>query len=65
MAPVKRHAYKASLKLKAIKYTVTHGNRAAAREFNANVWRVQKRRKQEDALRQVKKKLSFRGHKAR
>ena len=36
MAPVKRHAYKASLKLKAIKYAVTLGNRAAARELNVN-----------------------------
>ena len=65
MAP-RRHAYEASLKLIAIEYAVTHGNRAAAREFNVNESMVRKWRKQEDALRQVKKnKLSFRGHKAR
>ena len=66
MAPAKRHAYKASLKLKAIEYAVAHGNRAAARHFNVNESMVRKWRKQEEALRQVKKnKLSFRGHKAR
>ena len=66
MAPVKRHAYEASFKLKAIEYAVKHGNRAAAREFNVNKSMVRKWRKQEDALRQVKmNKLSFRGHKAR
>ena len=36
MAPVKRHAYKASLKLTAIECVVMHENRAAAREFNVN-----------------------------
>jgi len=66
MAPKKRHAYEASLKLKAIEYAVAHGNRAGARHFNVNESMVRKWRKQEDALRQVKKnKLSFRGHKAR
>ena len=66
MAPAKRHAYEASLKLKAIEYAVAHGNRAAARHFNVNESMVRKWRKQEEALRQVKKnKLSFRGHKAR
>ena len=34
MAPVKRHAYKADFKLKAISHAVEHGNRAAVREFN-------------------------------
>ena len=66
MAPVKRHAYEAILKLKAIKYLVKHGNRAAVRKFNVNESMLRKRRKQEGALRQVKlNKLSFRGHKAR
>ena len=66
MANAKRHAYKASLKLKAIEYAVVHGNRAAAKHFNVNESMVRKWRKQEDALRQVKKnQLSFRGHKAR
>ena len=66
MVPAKRHAYEASLKLKAIEYAVAHGNRAAARQFNVKESMVRKWRKQEDALRQVKKnKLSFRGHKAR
>ena len=66
MAPVKRRAYEAGFKLKAISYALEHGNRAAAREYNVNESMVQKWRKQEDALRQVKKtKLSFRGHKAR
>ena len=36
MAPVKRNAYDANLKLKAINYTKEHGNRAAVREFNIN-----------------------------
>ena len=66
MAPVKRQTYEASLKLKAIDYAVKHGIRVAAREFNVNELIVQKWRKQEDPLRQVKmNKLSFRGHKAR
>lgn len=66
MAPVKRHAYDADFKLKAISYAVQHGNRAAAKEFNINESMVRKWRKQEDDLRQVKKtKKSFRGNKAR
>ena len=40
-------------------------NRAAAREFNVNESMVQKWRKQQDALCQVKTKQSFRGNKAR
>ena len=60
MAPAKRHAYEVCLKLKAIEYAVAHGNRAAARHFNVNESMVRKWRKQEDALRQVKKnKLGF------
>ena len=55
MAAAKRHAYEASLKLKAIEYAEAHGNRAAARHFNVNESMVRKWRKQEDALRQVKK----------
>lgn len=42
MAPVKRHAYEADFKFKAISHAVKHGNRAAAREFNINesmVWK--------------------------
>ncbi|XP_013880698.1 uncharacterized protein LOC106529748 [Austrofundulus limnaeus] len=66
MAPIKRHAYNAEFKLKAISHAVEHGNRAAAREFNINESMVRKWRKQEDELRQVKKtKQSFRGNKAR
>ena len=66
MAPVKRHAYEAAFKLKAIRHAVEHGNRAAVREFNVNESMVRKWRKQEGALCQVKKtKLSFRGLKAR
>lgn len=66
MAPIKRHAYEADFKLKAINHAVEHGNRAAAREFNINESMVRKWRQQEDALRQVKKtKRSFRGSKAR
>ena len=66
MAPLKRHAYDAEFKLKAISHAVEHGNRAAAREFNINESMVQKWRKQEEDLRQVKKtKKSLRGHKAR
>ena len=66
MAPLKRHAYDADFKLKAVAHAVEHGNRAAAREFNINESMVQKWRKQADELRQVKKtKKSFRGNKAR
>lgn len=66
MAPVKRHAYDADFKLKAISHAVEHGNRAAAREFNINESMVRKWRKQEDDLRQVKKTTQgFRGNKAR
>ncbi|KAJ8280487.1 hypothetical protein GJAV_G00055280 [Gymnothorax javanicus] len=66
MAPVKRHAYDADFKLKAISHAVEHGNRAAAREFNINESMVRKWRKQEDDLRQVKKTTqSFRGNNAR
>lgn len=66
MAPVKRHAYDADFKLKAISHAVEHGNRAAAREFHINESMVRKWRKQEDDLRQVKKTTqSFRGNKAR
>lgn len=36
MAPVKRYAYNANFKLKAIRNAVEHGNRAAARDFNIN-----------------------------
>ena len=36
MAPIKRHAYNAEFKLKAISHALEHGNRAAAREFNIN-----------------------------
>ena len=53
MAPVKRHAYDANLKLKAINYAKEHGNRAAAREFNINELMVQKWKKQENALSKV------------
>ena len=60
MAPAKRHAYEASLKLKAIEYAVAHGNRAAARHFKINESMVRKWKKQEDALCRVKKnKLSY------
>ncbi|KAF4092990.1 hypothetical protein AMELA_G00027190 [Ameiurus melas] len=66
MAPIKRHAYDAEFKLKAISHAEEHGNRAAAREFNINESMVRKWRKQQDDLRQVKKtKQSFRGNKAR
>ena len=66
MAPVKRHAYDAEFKLKAISHAVEHGNRAAAREFNINESMVRNWRKQEDDLRQVKKTTqSFRGNNAR
>ena len=66
MAPLKRHAYDAEFKLKAISHAVEHGNRAAAREFNINESMVRKWRKQEEDLRQVKKtKKSLRWHKAR
>ena len=65
-APVNRHAYDLNLKLKAINYAKEHGNRAEAREFNINESMVQKWKKQENALSQVKKtQLSFQGHKAR
>ena len=60
MAPLKRQAYDAEFKLKAISHAVEHGNRAAAREFNINESMVRKWRKQEEDLRQVKKtKKSF------
>ena len=66
MAPLKRHAYDAEFKLKAISHAVEHGNRAAAREFNINESMIRKWRKQEEDLRQVKKtKKSLRGHKAK
>ncbi|XP_029974633.1 uncharacterized protein LOC115408167 [Salarias fasciatus] len=66
MAPVKRQAYEAEFKLKAISHAVQHGNRAAAREFNIHESMVRKWRKQEGDLRRVKKtKKSFRGNKAR
>lgn len=42
MAPVKRHAYEADFKLKAISHAVEHGNRAAAKEFNINQAMVRK-----------------------
>ena len=48
MAPLKRHAYDAEFKLKAISHAVEHGNRAAAREFNINESMVRKWRKQEE-----------------
>ena len=35
MAPIKRHAYNAEFKLKAINHALEHGNRAAAREVRA------------------------------
>ena len=66
MAPVKRHAYTAEFKLKAVSHAVEHGNRVAAREFNINESSVRGWRKQADALRQAKKtSKSFRGNKAR
>ena len=66
MAPVKKHAYEADFKLKAISYPVKHGNRAPARQFNINESMVRKWKNQEDDLHQVKKtKKSFRGNKAR
>lgn len=66
MAPVKRHAYEAQLKLQAISYAFENGHRAAAKKFNINESMVRKWRKLENELRQVKKtKLSFRGNKAR
>ena len=43
MVPVKRHAYKAGFKLKAISYALEHGNRAAAREYNGT--KVEKTRR--------------------
>ncbi|XP_007245626.3 pogo transposable element with KRAB domain isoform X1 [Astyanax mexicanus] len=65
-APVRRLAYEADFKLKAIRHAVEHGNRAAAREFNVNESMVRKWRKQEYDLLQVKKtRQSFRGKKAR
>nr|XP_020451857.1 uncharacterized protein LOC109957941 [Monopterus albus] len=66
MAPVKRRAYEAQFKLKAISYAVVNGNRAAAKEFKISESMVRNWRKQENELRQVKKtKQSFRGNKAR
>ncbi|XP_035988201.1 uncharacterized protein LOC105923908 isoform X4 [Fundulus heteroclitus] len=66
MAPVKRHAYDADFKLKAIRHAAEHGNRAAAREFSVNESMVRKWRKQEDDLRHAKKTTqSFRGNSAR
>lgn len=66
MARVKRYAYEASLKLKAISRAIQLGNRAASREFQINESMVRKWRKQEDELRQVKEtRQSFRGNKAR
>ncbi|XP_019717182.1 heterogeneous nuclear ribonucleoprotein U-like protein 1 isoform X2 [Hippocampus comes] len=63
MTPVKRHAYEAQFKLRAIGYADEHGNRAAARVFNINESMVRKWRKQENELRKVKKtKLSFRNN---
>ena len=56
---MKRHAYDAEFKLKAISHAVEHGNRAAARAFNINESMVQKWRKQEEDLRQVKKTKEF------
>ncbi|TWW73688.1 hypothetical protein D4764_15G0010840 [Takifugu flavidus] len=66
MAPVKRHAYEAYIKLQAIEYAAENGTRAAARHFNGNESMVRKWRKQESELCKVRKtKLSFRGNKAR
>ncbi|KAK7910104.1 hypothetical protein WMY93_014788 [Mugilogobius chulae] len=66
MPPVRRHAYDADFKLKAISHANEHGNRAAAREYNINESMVRKWRKQEDDLRQAKKTTqSFRGNNAR
>ena len=45
MAPLKRHSYQADFKLKAIRFAIEHGNRAAAREFNVNKSMVRKWRK--------------------
>ena len=42
MAPVKRHAYEADFKLKAVSHAVEHENRAAARDFNINESMVRK-----------------------
>ncbi|TWW69274.1 hypothetical protein D4764_18G0000800, partial [Takifugu flavidus] len=47
MVPVKRHAYEAYFKLRAIEYAAENGNRAAARHFNVNESMVRKWRKQE------------------
>ncbi|XP_049577013.1 activating transcription factor 7-interacting protein 1 isoform X2 [Syngnathus scovelli] len=66
MAPLKRHAYDAEFKLKALSYAAVHGNRAAAREFKVNESMIRKWKKQENNLSQVKKtQKSFRGNKAR
>ena len=66
MVPVKRHAYDADLKVKAISHAVEHGNRATAGESNINESMVRKWRKQEDDLGQVKETApSFRGNSAR
>ncbi|XP_005941610.1 E3 ubiquitin-protein ligase UHRF1-like isoform X4 [Simochromis diagramma] len=66
MARVKRYAYEASLKLKAISRAIQLGNRAASREFRINESMVRKWRKQEDELRQVEEtRQSFRGNKER
>ncbi|XP_077463876.1 uncharacterized protein LOC144079165 isoform X1 [Stigmatopora argus] len=66
MNDTKRQAYEAQFKIRTIDYAVEHGNRAAAREFDVNESMVRKWRKQEKELRLAKKKkLSFRGNKAR
>lgn len=60
MVPVKRHAYEADFKL--ISYTVEHGNRAAAREFNNNdsmawKWRKQRERRPNRVSKETKQKF--------
>ncbi|CAI5666939.1 E3 ubiquitin-protein ligase UHRF2 isoform X4 [Oreochromis niloticus] len=66
MARVKRLAYEAHFKLRAIRHALQHGNRAASRKFRIHESMVRKWRKQEDDLRHVKKtQQSFRGNKAR
>ncbi|KAK7934313.1 hypothetical protein WMY93_005209 [Mugilogobius chulae] len=66
MPPVRRHAYDADLKLKAISHANEHRNRAAVRKYNINESMVRKWRKQEDDLRQAKKTTqSFRGNNTR
>lgn len=66
MAPAKSRTYEAQFKQQVITYTEDHDNRAAVTEFKVYKSMVQRWRKLENELRQVKKtQLSFHGNKAR